>query len=149
MTRLIDERVVETARRWTGTPYLHQASKRGVGCDCLGLVRGVWRDLFGAEPETPPPYTSVWADADRSETLLAAAQRNFVECPQGHVTPGAVLVFRLRPQHPAKHAGIVSAPGHFIHAYEANDVVESELSTFWTSRIAGVFRFPDEPPVAE
>ena len=29
--------------RWIGTPYRHQASLKGVGCDCLGLVRGVWR----------------------------------------------------------------------------------------------------------
>jgi len=31
--------VVET-RDWIGTPYRHQASLKGVGCDCLGLVRG-------------------------------------------------------------------------------------------------------------
>ena len=48
-------RTVAAARLWTGTPYHHQASLRGVGCDCLGLVRGVWRDLYGAEPETVPP----------------------------------------------------------------------------------------------
>ncbi|MDG1118150.1 MAG: peptidase, partial [Flavimaricola sp.] len=29
--------VVATARGWIGTPYLHQASCRGAGCDCLGL----------------------------------------------------------------------------------------------------------------
>ena len=37
-------RIVDLARGWIGTPYLHQASCRGIGCDCLGLVRGVWRD---------------------------------------------------------------------------------------------------------
>jgi hypothetical protein len=31
---------VEIARGWIGTPYLHQASRRGAGADCLGLVRG-------------------------------------------------------------------------------------------------------------
>lgn len=48
-------RVVEIARRWIGTPYHHQASLKGVGCDCLGLVRGVYRELCGAEPEPMPP----------------------------------------------------------------------------------------------
>ncbi len=47
--------IVVTARLWIGTPYLHQASLRGIGCDCLGLLRGVWRDLYGPEPEAPPP----------------------------------------------------------------------------------------------
>lgn len=48
--------IVAEARGWIGTPYRHQASLKGVGCDCLGLVRGVWRNCIGDEPETPPPY---------------------------------------------------------------------------------------------
>ena len=54
--------------RWIGTPYRHQASLQGVGCDCLGLVRGVWRALVGDEPEQAPPYAPDWAEAAR-ETL--------------------------------------------------------------------------------
>ena len=49
------------ARRFLGTPYRHQGSRRGVGCDCLGLLRGVWRELQGAEPEDPGPYRVDWA----------------------------------------------------------------------------------------
>ena len=37
--------IVAEARAWIGTRYRHQASVKGVGCDCLGLVRGVWRAL--------------------------------------------------------------------------------------------------------
>ena len=48
------------ARGWLGTPYQHQASLKGVGCDCLGLVRGIWREAFGAEPEVPPAYAPDW-----------------------------------------------------------------------------------------
>ena len=44
-------KVVLAARAWIGTPYLHQASVKGAGCDCLGLLRGVWRELRGEEPE--------------------------------------------------------------------------------------------------
>ena len=54
--------VVGAARGWIGTPYVHQASVRGAGCDCLGLLRGVWREVIGAEPETPPAYTPDWAE---------------------------------------------------------------------------------------
>ena len=41
------EHIVEAARDWIGTPYRHQASKKGVGADCLGLLRGGWRDVIG------------------------------------------------------------------------------------------------------
>ena len=44
------------ARRWIGTPYRHQASCLGAGCDCLGLVRGIWRSLYRDEPQTVPAY---------------------------------------------------------------------------------------------
>jgi NlpC/P60 family putative phage cell wall peptidase len=47
-------RVLDIARDWLDTPYQHQASVRGAGCDCLGLIRGIWRTLYGAEPEAPP-----------------------------------------------------------------------------------------------
>ena len=50
------------ARRWIGTPYRHQASTMGSGADCLGLIRGVWRNLFGKEPEQIPPYTADWSE---------------------------------------------------------------------------------------
>lgn len=52
----LDRAVVAEAMDWIGTPYRHQASRKGVGCDCLGLVRGVWRALYGREPEAPGPY---------------------------------------------------------------------------------------------
>jgi len=42
---------VREARRWIGTPYVHQACCRGAGTDCLGLIRGVWVALYGREPE--------------------------------------------------------------------------------------------------
>jgi len=51
--------VERIARSWIGTPYVHQASVKGVGCDCLGLLRGVWRELVGAEPEKMPPLPSL------------------------------------------------------------------------------------------
>ena len=47
--------IVAETRGWIGTPYRHQASLKGVGCDCLGLVRGVWRACVGDEPEQRRP----------------------------------------------------------------------------------------------
>ena len=57
------------------------ASADGVGCDCLGLVRGVWRELYGAEPKPVPAYTRDWAEATGAETLLAAARRISTRSP--------------------------------------------------------------------
>ena len=71
------ERVLALAEGWIGTPYRHQASLKDVGCDCLGLIRGIWRDLYGHEPELPPPYAPDWAERGGEDRLMAAAKRHF------------------------------------------------------------------------
>jgi len=134
--------IIDTARIWIGTPYVHQASARGAGCDCLGLVRGVWRDTYGAEPEAPPAYTPDWNERRGDEALLSAAQRNMTARAGKKFEPGDVLVFRVTPDGPAKHCGIASGPDQFIHAYAGRAVVESWLNRWWRSRLAGVFIYP-------
>jgi len=140
----LSARVLAEARSWIGTPYRHQASVKGAGADCLGLVRGVWRAVCGPEPETPPPYSPDWGEHDGAEALLAAAARHLmpVETPRA----GDVLVFRLRVRGPAKHAAILATdtvtPGRILHAWSGAAVCETALPRAWVPRIAGAFRFP-------
>lgn len=136
---------VGIARSWIGTPYRHQASLKGVGCDCLGLVRGVWRELYGGEPERPGPYAADWAERGGEERLINAALRHFGNpVENGSALPGDVVLFRWREGTAAKHAGILSTGGRFIHAYEQAAVIESALVPAWARRIALTFRFPGE-----
>lgn len=137
------ERVVEVAEGFLGTPYRHQGSRKGVGCDCLGLVRGVWRDLYGGEPEAAGAYTPDWAELADGEPLLEAARRHFKEIAIGEALEGDLLVFRWRTGSAAKHCGILGREGRLIHAYEGASVVASPLGAAWTRRIAGAFRFPE------
>ncbi|MEP1931249.1 MAG: peptidase P60 [Roseibium sp.] len=144
---LLRDNVLSEARGWLGTPYQHQASLKGVGCDCLGLLRGVWRAFYGDEPKTAPDYSSDWAETGGQENLLTAGRRWLVERAKEVAEPGDVLVFRWRDGSPAKHVGILSAPitaaPHIIHAYERVGVIESPLVPAWQRRIATVFSFPE------
>ena len=138
--------IVMSARGWIGTPYIHQASTRGAGTDCLGLLRGVWREVMGPEPETVPAYSRDWAEPQREEVLLGAALRWLVAKPLDAAAPGDVLLFRMRQQGIAKHVGIagrVGADASFIHAYSGHAVVESPLSLPWRRRVAARFAFPE------
>ncbi len=141
------EEIIALARSWIGTPYEHQASCRAAGTDCLGLLRGVWRDLIGAEPEQLPAYTPDWSEPSRSEDLLAAADRNLVRLIGLDGGPGDIVVMRMSDGAVAKHVGILARAqqGHLtlIHAYSGHGVVESPLTPSWARRIAGVYRFPD------
>lgn len=138
-------RVVVEARSWVGTPYRHQATTKGAGCDCLGLLRGVWRAIRAVEPEPVPPYTEDWAEPGRQEVLLRAAER-WLRCKAlGAEEPGDVLLFRMREGSVAKHLGIQSCTGptaRFIHAYIGHGVIESPLSRPWQRRIVARFNFP-------
>lgn len=135
--------IIATARSWMGTPYRHQGSDKGIGCDCLGLIRGVWRELYGTDPETAPPYSADWAEMTGEETLLEAASRHMKSRVGGDFKPGDVLIFRWRPHLPAKHCGIVTESDRMIHAYQAAGVVaEGWLAPSWQAKIAGIFIFP-------
>ncbi|MEO1494281.1 MAG: NlpC/P60 family protein [Pseudomonadota bacterium] len=138
--------VVAAARGWIGTPYRHQASCKGVGADCLGLVRGIWRETLGAEPERPGAYSPDWAEAAGEERLLRAAARHLIGVPAHAAVAGDVLLFRMIESGPAKHVAILSSEGlpggRIIHAYSGHDVCETHLTEAWIRRLAAVFRFP-------
>ena len=138
-------RAVRAARAWIGTPYMHQMSVLGVGTDCLGLVRGVWLDLYGREPEEVPAYTADWGDARGGEILLQAAGRHLTRREGIEPAEGDVLLFRMREEGMAKHLGIAADTGTsptFIHAYSGHSVVESPLSAPWSRRIVARFGWP-------
>jgi hypothetical protein len=104
-----------------------------------------------------PPYTRDWGSATGAETLLAAACRHLVKLEDvSRRASGDVLVFRMRDQGVAKHAGIVVAlsahqrsatasllergglierdGARLVHAQEGLGVVEIELGHWWLVR---------------
>ena len=134
--------VVDTARLWLGTPYHDQASLRGVGCDCLGLARGVWREVVGDEPFLIPPYSRDWGEIGPREVLAVGARQMMPEITPTDASPGALVLFRMAPRAIAKHVGILTARDRFIHAYERLGVVEEILTPTWARKIAFAFLFP-------
>ena len=149
ISRTAQARIVKATRRWIGTPYHDQASVRGVGCDCLGLLRGVWRDFVGPEPMPLPPYSRDWGETGPVEVLAEAARAAMAELNVSDAHTGDVILFRMRTGAIAKHCGILSGRGRngcshrFIHAYERTGVIEEYLTPAWQRRVTYAFRFPN------
>jgi len=137
--------VVAAARLWIGTPYVHQASVRGCGADCLGLLRGIWRDLLACEPEDVPAYTADWSEPQGNERLWVACARHLIVKADAQEAAGDVLLFRMRMGSVAKHLGVQAKIGPeatFIHSYSGHGVLETSLSSPWQRRIVARFAFP-------
>jgi NlpC/P60 family putative phage cell wall peptidase len=141
-TRITRAAIVAEARSWVGTPYRHQASLKGVGCDCLGLIRGVWRAVIGEEPERAPPYTPDWAEAAGNEPLAKAASKHMIGIDCAAFTAGDVLLFRWRAGLAAKHAAIATTHDQMVHAHDGATVAEVAIAPWWRRRLAYAFRFP-------
>ena len=137
---------VDAARRWIGTPYRHQASALGVGCDCLGLVRGVWRETVGEEPERAPAYSPDWSEYRKDEQLWLAALRHLPPVDIDFGAVGDVVLFRVKRGAVAKHLGILAPSENgprMIHAISGRAVHEVTLTPDWQARVVAQFAFPD------
>jgi NlpC/P60 family putative phage cell wall peptidase len=138
--------VVQLAREWIGTPYRHRSAIKGVGTDCLGLLRGIWRELYGKELASVPHYGAGWNYRDRDEELWNALRQYCVERPRSAAfNEGEILLFRMRSESSARHLGVLSQlpveDARFIHAYERHGVVESPFSAPWKRKMVARFEF--------
>lgn len=132
--------IVAEARSWLGTPWRHQAAAKGVGCDCVGLIRGVAEPFIGPVP-IALDYSARW-HLYRAEPLM---HRLFAErCAEieaDDALPGDVLSFGVG-KGPAHHCAYVSPVG-LIHCYrEAGRVVEQSMTEWWRRNLRHAFRFP-------
>ena len=156
--QLMTSKIVEVARSWIGTPYHHQASLKGTGCDCLGLVRGVWREVTGQDHEKLPPYSPDWGEVNSRETLYEGAAQYLLEVDLTHpvrsqritrTQEGDVVLFRMKQKGIAKHCGFVAfkdGQRTLIHAATSYPVSEVPFDFAWCLRLAYAFRFPGVEP---
>lgn len=142
------EQVVSEARRWLGTPFVHQARVRGHGCDCVGLPIGVARSLgLLARSFDVGDY----ARLPDGRKLLAQCDDVMTRIARKALQPGDVILVRWgrAPQ----HLGIV-AEHHFgglsmIHAHGSEGrggVVEQTLDAAMQARVVACYRLPGVAP---
>ena len=136
--------IVEAARTWIGTPYHNQASLKGVGCDCVGLARGIYREVYGHEPKVNLSYSPDWGDHNGNEEIIAAADRFLEPLELDRLHPGCVILIRLRKHLTAKHCLIYTGDNRVIHAFNNNRVLEEVMSDRWWKLVVRAYSYPDE-----
>jgi len=138
--------IVTEARRWMGTPYHHQAALRGVGVDCVGLIRGV-----GFACGVLPPLHEEWKRFNAygrlpSPRRMAEGMRTFlVPIEDGWQLPGDIAWIQWRedmPMHLAILADGERGPTIIHSLSHAKRVVEHSLTLEWVDRVSSWWRYP-------
>lgn len=148
------KQVVEVARSYVGTPWIHGACLKGVGIDCAQLLFAVFREC-GIDVEVPPRYTlfdqfhvlhsqvkRYCKRIERIRNVEDIDEKNFVlEDYTTKWREGDILLYRAKLMH--NHAGIYSGEGTMIHAYSSPGfmrVVEQPIDYSWYIRLHSVYR---------
>ncbi|MEP1612660.1 MAG: hypothetical protein ABJL72_12160 [Roseobacter sp.] len=125
--------ILAHANAWVGTPFSRRAALRGAGADCIGLVRGIYRELTGQNIE-PPAWNGDWYDGPTNpifDGLYSHAQPVALD----GVKPGHIITYRVGHKR-AAHVAILTAEGA-IHAWEVGGVKETlplfgrEITSAW------------------
>lgn len=121
--------IVAEARSWEGSTWQHQASLKNVACDCVGLIRGVYKELTGIVPDIPFNYSATWPLYKSEEKLYNECTKVLIEIPVESAGIGDVVLFGFG-KGPASHIGIKLSDKLFIHSYmDVNKVVETEFDS--------------------
>lgn len=111
--------VVREAREWIDTPAEHQASCKGVGCDCKGLVEGVIREL--GRPEIRLKWVTARDYKVVQPERLLEGVRTVFNAVDGAL-PGDILLILLKGK--PRHMAIVTEadietgkPTRIVHTY--------------------------------
>ena len=139
------QQALAIAYSWIGTPYVHQGRCKHAGCDCIGLIIGIWLELYGQLPKgiVIPPYTPAWAEETGKSLMVSVAAQCMEAIPLDSILPGDVLMFSMVRNGPTKHAGILSGEEKLIHAYQGHAVAETAMNLPRYARLNYAFRFPE------
>jgi len=107
--------LIAEARAWIGTPWHHQASVKGAGCDCIGFVRGAAEPFIGAIIQ-PMNYAATWPLYRAEERLRDEMAAHADEIAIAEALPGDILLFGVGKV-PAHHCWFLSKENRLLHCY--------------------------------
>ena len=130
--------ILESVSEFIGIPFRHRGRDMD-GCDCWGLVRLVYRRLYGIELADFADRYENALDAPAIAGLVGEESRSqewaAVETPQ----PGDVVLLRIAGA--PVHVGVMVEQDRMLHVLEGIDAAIERLdSPLWQPRVAGYFR---------
>lgn len=153
MNFITRKHIIKTARKWIGTQFHHQGrlkknAKCQGGCDCLGLIIGIAKELnIQSKTNLPLHYfdqvnysLTIEEDLEKN-TIYNKIQHLLVHKETLSALPGDILLIKIH--HNIWHFAILSYHHKIIHTSTTiQQVTEHKLFPKWYHMIAYVFSFP-------
>ncbi len=145
--------IIKEAKSWIGTRFHHQGRvkkkyKNYGGCDCLGLIIGVAKELnigsgvYNKNGEEISLYKFDRTDYRRipgSHELYVVLMQLMLR-KNSKLKIGDVILFKI--QNRLQHLAFYSYNHSIIHSLaETRRVTEHKLNNYWEARIDSVFSF--------
>ena len=138
--------MIDEARKWIGTPFVHQGRTKGQACDCLGLVIAVAKaagysdvnfDVTGRYGQTVIP-----------KNMAAGMSKYMDKLPVEDAKPGDWYWIAYDGRDPT-HLAMLTERGTIIHArpskgLKSNRVAEQRFNDQLVSRARCVWRMKEK-----
>jgi cell wall-associated NlpC family hydrolase len=142
--------IIEEARTWRNTPFLHQGRLKNLGVDCAGFIGEVARNV-GINVDIPHDYKP--QEDGTAMMRMLSSHLDFV--PTEEIQPGDILALTdqaLRDPDVPRHLAIVTEVREgtifLIHASERG-VREHRTNEHWRKRIHSVWRVKSDSPYVD
>lgn len=134
------KQIIDAARSCLGTPFKHQGRVRGLGLDCVGLIRYPIIATHMQSYEENADFTQYGKDPVPSK-MGTHLSKYFTEVRVNELLPGDIIWCRVRNS--PQHLAIYTDEDTVIHSVSngPNRVVEHILENKWRKRIYKIFRY--------
>jgi len=140
------DKIIRVAEEWIGTPFHEQGRQKQVGCDCIGLILGIAKEI-GAISLTNQPWDKcdvhIYNALTDSQLLLELIPKYFDDVKNSpeiktSPQPGDILLVKITDLQ--YHLAIQSNNSKIIHACSSvRRVISHKIIPTW--RIIKTFQF--------
>lgn len=143
----VRDEIVEFARQWVGTKYMHQHKAIGHGVDCVGLIVGVGQELNLLPDDVELPPYSRTPNPDVMGVYIARylVKKSSVMYRVEAMPDGSIVWFQWReglPMHLGIKATFNGRPTLIHSDATFGKCVEHEFSPDWVARGVSVWDYP-------
>ena len=138
---MLQQKIVEEARKWKETPYKHQGRTCGRACDCAGVLIGVAENVLGIKDI----YDTRYGRNPENWQIKSVLDQhpNLITKDRDKMKIGDIVLMSLDGM-TSHHVGIISDYSKqsfgLVHCYSSiGRVVEHRLNKVWNDRIQSIY----------